>query len=117
MNEASSPGRRWPWILVVVVAVGTLLSVIYPLLYEPQNRLLSALMIVASVVAIAIAVGPLRRGRGTQPAMWLLPAGLVVVAAVTGSSADTAFTVVFSLLAVATGIGLWFSRPGDVGAG
>ena len=99
------------------MSVGTLLSAIYPLLYEPQNRLLSAIVIVVSAVAFAMAVGPLRRRRAIQPAVWLFPAGLAVIAAALAPSADTAFTVVFALLAVAIGLGLWFSRPVDAGSG
>jgi ABC-type Fe3+-siderophore transport system permease subunit len=111
MAEGSGSGRRWPWILVAVVAGGALSSAIYPLVAEPENRLLSAGLIGASAVALWMAVGPLRRGRSVDRAAWLFPAGLVAVAAAIASSADTAFTVVFLVLAGATAVGLWFSRP------
>ncbi len=114
MSDGSGLRRDWPWLLVTVVAALALLSAIYPLVAEPENRFLSALLIVASGVAIWMAIGRLRTGSRDRR-WWLLPVGSAVVAVAIAPSADTAFPVVFGLLAVATAIGLAFSRPPTAG--
>ncbi len=97
---------------MVVVAVAVVLSAIYPLVAEPQNRVLSLVLIGASAVAIGMAFGPLRRSEAS-PVLWLVPAGLVVCAVVILPFADLAFPIATLIRAAATALGLWSSRPPD----
>jgi drug/metabolite transporter (DMT)-like permease len=94
---------------VAVVAGLVLLSGIYPLVAEPENRVMGAAVVLTSAIALVVATRPRWRGLPNAWAiMWLYPIALVVIAAfLLGET----FQIVFFVLAAVAAFGLWLSRP------
>jgi hypothetical protein len=108
-EPTSSSGRGW--ILVTVVAGLVLLTGIYPLVAEPENRVMAALVIGVAAIALGVSVGPLRRGKAAAwMAMWLFPALLTLMAVVIATTGDGTFGVVYVVFAAVAALGLWLSR-------
>ena len=109
MQRQSAPDRGRGWVIVAVVAGLVLLSGIYPLVAEPDDRVMGALVVVTSGIALAVALRP--RWRGLPNAwtlMWLYPVALVLIAAfLLGET----FRIVFFVSAALAAFGLWLSRP------
>lgn len=141
MIQQNSSPKRWGVWLVIAVAVFVLLASIYPLAVpvddddfveetgigwaefsagepevaeylEREARLLGALALGFALLALALAIGPLRRGdRSVWRIMWVFPFGLGLVAAVflvEGGGFLGGFYLVLTALA---GLGLWLSGP------
>lgn len=110
MEQDSNRGRGW--LLVAVVAGLVLLSGIYPLVEEPENRVMAVFLIAVAAVALGVSAGPIRRGEsGAWKAMWLFPIFLTVMAVFIAVTGDGTFGVIFLVLAAIAGLGLWLSRP------
>lgn len=140
MEQNATRNRRGVW-LVIGVAVFVLLASIYPLAVpvndddfveatgvewaefsaaeptvaeylEREARLLGALAVGFALLALALAVGPLRRGEASAwRVMWLFPLSLGLIAAVflvEGGGFLGAFYLALSVLAA---LGLWLGRP------
>ena len=111
MERESKSGRGW--LLVVIVAGLVLLSGIYPLVEEPENRVSAVAMIVVGAIALGVSAGPIRRGEpGAWRVMWLFPIFLALMAVIIAVDGDGTFGVVFTVFAALAGLGLWLSRPG-----
>lgn len=140
-----NPGlRRWGAWLVIAVAVFVLLASIYPLAVpvddddfveatgvewaefsagdpevaeylEREARLLGALAVGFALLALALAVGPLRRGDvSVWRIMWLFPFGLGLVAAVFLVEGGGFLGGFYLSLAALAGLGLWLARARQV---
>ena len=108
-DQGSTSDNGRGWMIVAVVAALALLSGIYPLVAEPDDRLMGALVVASSAIALSVA---LRRPWRTLPnawmIMWLYPVALALIAAfLLGET----FQIVFYVMAVLTALGLWLSRP------
>lgn len=136
--------RRWGAWLVIAVAVFVLLASIYPLAVpvddddfveatgvewaefsagdpevaeylEREARLLGALAVGFALLALALAVGPLRRGDvSVWRIMWLFPFGLGLVAAVFLVEGGGFLGGFYLSLAALAGLGLWLARARQV---
>lgn len=108
-DQGSTADRRWGWLIVAVVAGLVLLSGIYPLVAEPDDRSMGALVVVTSGLALAVALRPKWRSLPTAwMIMWLYPIALVLIAAfLLGET----FQTVFYISAALAALGLWLSRP------
>jgi hypothetical protein len=108
-DQGSTPETGRGWLIVAVVAGLILLTGIFPLVAEPDDRLMGALVVVTSAIALAVALRPKWRGLpNAWVAMWLYPVALVLIAAFLLSET---FQLVFYVSAVLAAIGLWLSRP------
>ncbi len=108
-DQGSTPDRGRGWMIVAVVAGLILLSGIYPLVAEPDDRLMGALVVAASGIALAVALRPKWRSRSNAwMAMWLYPVALVLIAAF---MLEETFQIVFYIAAALAALGLWLSRP------
>lgn len=109
MQQSSTPERKRGWLTVAVVAGLVLLSGIYPLVAEPDDRLMGALVVVISAIALSVALRPgLRALPNAWTMMWLYPVALVLIAVfLLGQS----FRIVFLVSAAVAALGLWLSRP------
>lgn len=110
MERESNRGRGW--LLVSIVAGLVLLSGIYPLVEEPENRVSAVAMIVVGAIALGVSAGPIRRGEsGAWKAMWLFPVFLTLMAVFIAVTGDGTFGFIFIVFAAVAGLGLWLSRP------
>ena len=140
MIEQNSKSKRWGVWLVIAVAVFVLLASVYPLAVpvdegdfveatgvewaefsaaepevaeylEREARLLGALAVGFALLALALAVGPLRRGDvSVWRIMWVFPFGLALVAAVFLVEGGGFLGAFYLSLAVLAGVGLWLTR-------
>jgi drug/metabolite transporter (DMT)-like permease len=106
-EQQSISDRRRGWLVVAAVAGLVLLSGIYPLVAEPEDRLMGAVVVLTSASALAVALRPQWRGLSNAwTIMWLYPVALVLIAAfLLGET----FQIVFYVLAVVAAFGLWLS--------
>lgn len=110
MQQGSKPGRGW--LLVAIVAGLVLLTGIYPLVAEPENRVMAAAIVGVAAIALAVSAGPLRRGEPTVwKFMWLFPIFLALMAVFIAVTGDGTFGIVYLVFAALAGLGLWLSRP------
>jgi hypothetical protein len=110
-DEGSNPDRGRGWLLVAVVAALILLSGVYPLVAEPDNRIMGALVVVTSGIALAIALRPKWRSLNSAwMGMWLYPVALVLIAAFL---LEETFQIVFYVSAALAALGLWLTRPSN----
>lgn len=142
--EQNPRSRRWGAWLVIAVAVFVLLASIYPLAVpvddddfveatgvewaefsagdpevaeylEREARLLGALAVGFALLALALAVGPLRRGDvSVWRIMWLFPFGLGLVAAVFLVEGGGFLGGFYLSLAALAGLGLWLAPARQV---
>lgn len=112
MQQKTTSNHGRGWLLVAVVAGLVLLTGIYPLVAEPENRVMAAAIIGVAAIALGVSVGPLRRGEpNAWKVMWLFPAFLTLMAAFIAVAGDGTFGVVYLVFAAVAGIGLWLARP------
>lgn len=108
-DQGSIRDRGRGWLVVAVVAGLILLSGIFPLVAEPDDRLMGALVVVTSGVALVVALRPKWRGMANAwMAMWLYPIALALIAAFL---LEETFQIVFYVAAALAAFGLWLSRP------
>ncbi|HEX6221318.1 MAG TPA: hypothetical protein VF115_09505 [Acidimicrobiia bacterium] len=62
MQQQTTTTRRRGWLLLAIVAGLALLSGIYPLLAEPENRVMAAILIGIAAIALGVSVARFRRG-------------------------------------------------------
>jgi hypothetical protein len=108
-DQVSTADRKWGWLIVAVVAGLALLSGIFPLVAEPDDRLMGALVVVTSGVALAVVLRTKWRSLpNAWMIMWLYPVALILIAAfLLGET----FQIVFYIFAALAALGLWLSRP------
>lgn len=139
--EQNATRNRWGVWLVIGVAVFVLLASIYPLAVpvndddfveatgvewaefsaaeptvaeylEREARLLGALAVGFALLALALAVGPLRRGEASAwRVMWLFPLSLGLIAAVFLVEGGGFLGAFYLALSVMAALGLWLGRP------
>lgn len=111
MQEQSTPNRKGGWLTVAAVAGLVLLSGIFPLVAEPDDRLMGAVVVVSSAIALAVALRPRWRNMPNAWTLMLLyPVALVLIALfLLGET----FRIVFLVAAALAALGLWFSRPSN----
>jgi hypothetical protein len=109
MQQQATSDRGRGWLVVAVVAGLVLLSGIFPLVAEPEDRVMGAVVVLTSAIALAVALRPQWRGLpNAWTIMWLYPVALVLIAAFL---LGEAFQIVFYVLAAVAAFGLWLSRP------
>jgi drug/metabolite transporter (DMT)-like permease len=109
VQQQSTRDRGRGWVVVAVVAGLVLLSGIYPLVAEPEDRLMGAVVVLTSAIALAVALRPQWRGLpNAWTIMWLYPVALVLIAAFL---LEETFRIVFLVSAALVAFGLWLSRP------
>lgn len=108
-DQGAAPDRGPGWMIVAVVAGLILLSGIYPLVAEPDDRLMGALVVVTSAIALLVAIRPTwRSASNAWMVMWLYPIALALIAAF---MLEETFQIIFYVAAALAALGLWFSRP------
>lgn len=109
VKTTSNPGRGW--LLVAVVAGLVLLSGIYPLVFDREDRVMAAAVIGLAGLALGMSAGPLRQGEpSTRKVMWIFPSALVFIA-IFMSTDDATFGIIYFVFAAVAGLGLFWSRP------
>jgi hypothetical protein len=109
VKTTSNRGRGWLAIAIVAGLVG--LSGIYPLVAEPENRVMAAAVIGLAAFALGVSAGPLRQGEpSTWKVMWIFPSALVFIA-IFMSTDDATFGIIYFVFAAVAGLGLFWSRP------
>lgn len=105
LKATSNRGRGW--LLVAVVAGLVLLSGIYPLVFDREDRVMAAAIIGLGGLALGVAAGPLRQGEpSTWNIMWIFPVTLALIAIFLD-----VFQIAYFVLAAVAGLGLLWSRP------
>lgn len=105
LKTTSNRGRGW--LLVAVVAGLVLLSGIYPLVFDREDRVMAAAVIGLAGLALGVSAGPLRKGEpSTWKIMWIFPAALALIAIFLD-----VFQITYFVLAAVAGLGLFWSRP------
>jgi len=107
MQRKTTSNRGRGWLLVAVVAGLVLLSGIYPLVFDREDRVMAAAIIGLAVLALGVSAGPLRQSEpSTWKIMWIFPAALALVAVFLD-----AFQITYFVLAAVAGFGVFWSRP------
>lgn len=110
-DRGSTQDRKGGWLIVAVVAALALLGGIYPLVSDPDDRLMGALVVVTSAIALVVATrSKWRILPAAQMTIWLYPVALALIAAF---MLGGIFQIIYYALAALAALGLWLSRSAD----